>query len=235
MATVMALQTRRWIAPAIAGLLVVFSFSCGNNASLFNPAFVNTLSGTYFPRTPGPGADFILVRAVNETAQNVNFIVTVERREFVLDNNGNPQYDENGNPITRNFLESRELNTFPTGRASELGVLFPCDVSPVLRIGLGETLLPTDAAVFVGGGGPAGAPGFGVPAAGLNPLSLFEGNFNCGDTVIFRAFTNTGVPGNVSIQVFLLPGSEQPFEFRGPNTFVNLQNFLETQVREQGP
>lgn len=214
--------------------VTALNLSCGN-ATLFNPAFVNSLYGTYFPRTPGPGADFVLVRVVNETAQNATFAVTVERRDFVLDDNGDPQYDDNGDPITRDFLERRQLNTFPNGRASELGVLFPCDVSPVIRVGLGKDLLPTDPAVFVGGGGPAGDPGFGVPAEGLNPLDLFAGNFNCGDTIIYRAITSTGVPGNVIVQSFLLPGSEQPSQFNGPNTFVNLQNFLETQVREEGP
>lgn len=209
--------------------------SCGNNATLLNPAFVNTLSGTYYPRTPGPNASFILVRAVNETREVVTFIVTVEKREFVRDENGNPQFDDNDNPITRDVRESRRLTTFPTGRAGELGVVFPCDVSAIIRIGLGENLLPTDAAVFVGGGGPAGAPGFGVPASDLNPLSLAASNFNCGDTVIFRAIESVGVPGGVSVSAFLLPGSEQPSSFQGPNTFVNLEQFLETQVREGGP
>ncbi len=231
----MRFSTMKCLAVVCMSVVTALGLSCGNGGGLLNPAFVNTLYGTYFPRTPGPSADFILVRVVNETTQVATFEVTVERRDFVLDDDGNPQYDDNGDPITRDFLERRELTTFPVGRASELGVLFPCDVSPVIRIGLGENLLPTDAAVFVGGGGPGGAPGFGVPAAGLNPLDLFAGNFNCGDTIIYRAITSTGVPGNVIVQSFLLPGSEQPSLFNGPNTFVNLQNFLETQVREEGP
>lgn len=217
--------------------------SCGNNATLLNPAFVNTLSGTYYPRTPGPNASFVLARAVNETREVVTFIVTVEKRELVRDEDGNPQFLDDGDgdpntvgpPLTVDVLESRRLTTFPTGRAGELGVVFPCDDVAIIRIGLGENLLPTDAAVFVTGGGPAGAPGFGVPASDLNPLSLFAGNFNCGDTVIFRAIESTGVAGGVSVSAFLLPGSEQPSSFQGPNTFVNLEQFLETQVREGGP
>jgi hypothetical protein len=75
-----------------------------------------------------------------------------------------------------------------------------------------------------------------VPAGDLNPLLLEVGNFNCGDTIIFRAFVSTGAVGGVALQSFLLPGSEQPSIFRGPNTFVNLEQFLESQVREdEGP
>ncbi len=80
-----------------------------------------------------------------------------------------------------------------------------------------------------------GAAGFGVSAANLNPLQLFAGNFNCGDTIIFRAFRSTGLAGGVSLQSFLLPGSEQPSVFGGPSTFLNYAELLESQVREEEP
>jgi hypothetical protein len=207
--------------------------ACESAATLFNPAFINTLSGGQVPVTPGPGAAFVLVRVLNETAQTVEFIVTVEREVLVVDEDGNFQVDEEGNFITRPVRRTIPLDTNPDGLATDVGVLLPCDESPVTVIGLGEDLLPTDAAVFVGGGGAGGAEGFGVPVGNLNPLLLEDGNFNCGDTVIFQAYTSTGVAGGVGLQTFLLPGAEQPSVFRGPDTFVNLANFLQSQAPEE--
>ena len=102
-------------------------------------------------------------------------------------------------------------------------------------VGLGENLLPTDAAVFVGGGGVGGAEGFGVPAGDLYPLQLAVGNFNCGDTIIYQAFRTTGIAGGVALQSFLLPGSEQPSSFTGPSTFVNYEEYRESQIRSIEP
>lgn len=208
---------------------------CGGNVSFFNPAFINTLTGEYFPLTPGPSAAFVLVRAVNETEEVIEFIVTIDRDVSDTDDLGNPLIDSSGNFLTHSERETVRLTTFPEGRTHEVGVLFPCRESRLTRVGLGENLLPTDAAVFVGGQGPLGAPGFGVPAADLNPLSLEAGNFMCGDTIIFRAFPSTGVTGGVKVQSFLLPYTEQPSVFRGPDTFQNMEEFLETQVREDEP
>ena len=212
--------------------LLILAAACGSDVRVFNPAFINTLSGGEVPVTPGPGAAFVLVRVVNETNQVVEFIVTIEREVLVVDEQGDFQQDDQGDFITRPERETVRLTTDATGLATELGVLFPCGESPVTAVGLGENLLPTDAAIFVGGEGAGGATGFGVSAGNLNPLLLDVGNFNCGDTVIFRAFVSSGVAGGVALQSFLLPGSEQPSIFNGPDTFVNLEQFLESQVRE---
>ncbi len=217
--------------PAV-GLLAAAG-ACEGTASFFNPAFINTISGGQVPVTPGPGAAFVLVRVLNETAQTVQFIVTIEREVLVRDADGNFQVDEDGNFITTPVRRTIPLDTNPTGLATDVGVLFPCEESPVTIIGLGEDLLPTDAAVFVGGEGAGGAAGFGVPAGDLDPLRLDVGNFNCGDTVIFQAFQSTGVAGGVGLQSYLLPGAEQPSIFRGPDTFVNLAQFLQSQTPEE--
>jgi len=67
-------------------------------------------------------------------------------------------------------------------------------------------------------------------------LQLAVGNFNCGDTIIFRAFLSIGVAGGVGLQVFLLPGSEQPDIFTGPDTIVSLANVLESETPvDEGP
>jgi hypothetical protein len=213
----------------------LFIGACGGNVSIFNSAAVNTFVGGQTPVTPGPAAAFVLVRALNETGQIAEFIITIERDVLVRDDAGNLQVDELGSFITRPERETVRLTTGATGNATDMGVLFSCDESPIKLIGLGEDLLPTNAAVFVGGSGAGGTTGFGVTAGDLNPLSLESGNFNCGDTVIFRAFRSPGVAGGVDLQSFLLPGSEQPSIFTGPSTFSNLAAFLQSQIREDEP
>ena len=216
-------------------ILMLIIPGCGGTLGIFNPAFINTTSGGEFPVTPGPGAAFVFVRGFNETNRVIEFIITIEREVLSMDEQGLFQLDELGNFITQPERETIQLTTFPQGLSNELGVLFPCNVSPVTLVGLGENLLPTDPVIFVGGQGPAGTSGFGVTAPNLNPLSLLAGNFNCGDTIIYRAFTNVGVAGGVGVQTFLLPGTEQPSIFDGPDTFVNFQQFLSSQSGQSGP
>jgi len=206
---------------------------CGAEGAFLNPAFINTFVGGQFPLTPGPGAAFVMVRVVNETQNTAEFTVTIEREDFVLDEDGNRQFDDLGNPITESKRQTVRLQTFATAPANELGILFSCSPSPVDIVGLGENLLPNDPAVFIGGEGGGGTPGAGVTAADVAPLVRTAGNFNCGDTIIFRASPAGGiVDGTVNVQSLLLPGSEQPSEFAGPSTFTNYAQFLESQQRE---
>lgn len=217
------------LAVVLVGLLVW----AGCGAGIFNPAFLNTFVGGQFPVTPGPVADFIMVRGLNQTGLSVEFIVTIEREELILDEFGNPIVNDQNEFVTQSARETVELLTGETGTATDLGVLFPCDRSPVTVVGLGENLLPTDSAAFVGGAGAGGAAGFGVSASGLNPLTLEAGNFACGDTIIFQAFTSVGQPGGVALRAFRLPGNQQPSIFSGPDTFVNYQNLLQSQIPEE--
>lgn len=213
---------------------------CTGTASFLNPSFVNAFQGGQFPVTPGPNAAFVFVRCVNTTQNVVTFFVTAERTQLALDDQGRPQLSETGELITETVVENVELTTEPSGRASEQGYLFECANSTVDRVGLGENLLPGDAAVFIIDPGefdptnPLGAQiGNGIEASsvGVNPLSLAQNNFNCGDTIIFRAFNSTGSAGGVRVETFLLPGSEQPFNV-SRQTFLNYERFLENQVRE---
>ena len=134
-------------AAVVAGL---FAAGCSSTANIFNPTFVNLTSGGVFPLTPGPGADFVLVRVVNETNSNAEFIVTIEREVFQRDGDGNVILDEFGNPLTLSVRETKRLDTLVAAPGNEMGVLFPCSESPINLIGLGENLLPNDAAVFLG-------------------------------------------------------------------------------------
>ena len=164
----MNLKSKVSITGAVAffvACVVLIGGGCGT--SIFSPAFVNQVSGGSFPLTPGPGAAFVLVRGVNDTGQTAEFIVTIDRLVIETDENGNFLFDqETGEPITREERETKRLLTQPAGLGNDLGVLFECGQFPVIRIGLGEDLLPTDAAVFVGGsGGLAGRRGSAFPRA----------------------------------------------------------------------
>lgn len=204
----------------------------GGCGSIFNPAFANTFFGGQFPLTPGPAASAIMVRVINETALNAEFVVTIEKSVIQRDENGNPIVDENNNVLLRPVRRTVSLNTLAVEPANELGVLFSCLEEPLDIIGLGETLQPSDIAVFVGGTGTGGGGGFGIPAASINPLVRQLGNFACGDTVIFRALEAPGETGGVAVESLLLPGFEQPESFEGPNTFLNWENFIQSQTRE---
>ncbi len=234
--TVLTARPKGTLAQRVSTALRVLGFTtllvgsgCGD---LFSPAARNTFVGGFVPVTPGPIAPFVFVRAVNKTDQVVEFIVTIEKEILVRDDAGNFVTDDNGVFLTQPKRQTVRLTTFPGGLSSELGVVFDCSLEPVTLIGLGENLLPTDAAVFVGGSGPASTGGFGVTAEGLNPLSLAAGNFTCGDTLIFTAFQSVGTPGGVLLRSDRLSGATQPGTFAGPSTFENLAAFFESQVRE---
>src|SRR3989304_1857925 len=115
--------------------LLTLAAACTDSVRLFNPAFINTLSGGELPVAPGPGAAFVLVRVVNETNQVVEFIVTIEREVLVVDEQGDFQQDDQGDFITRPERETVRLTTDATGLATELGGLFPCGESPVAAVG----------------------------------------------------------------------------------------------------
>ena len=80
--------------------LAFLSSGCGIDAPLLNPAFINTFTGEVFPRTPGPNAGFVLVQAVNETPETLEFIVTIDRDVLDIDDDGNPLLDANGEFLT---------------------------------------------------------------------------------------------------------------------------------------
>ncbi len=215
---------------------LLLTTACGSG--VFSPNFVSATTGGAVPVTPGPRADFVFVRCINgietnnQTQVESVFIVTIEREVVVLDPSGNPTLDEQGNAVTRAVLEDPiRLRATSNTDLDEIGTLFPCSESAINRVGLGESLLQGDTAVIVGGQGVGGAGGTGISAASLPPLSRLTSppNFQCGDTVVFRAITDNRVAGGVRLQSFLLPGSEQPDQFTGPNTFVNFQSFIESQ------
>lgn len=215
-----------------AAFVLAFSSALGG-CGVFNPQFRSTITGGEVPRTPGPNGAFVLALGENETNRTVEFIITIERNVLDLDDNGAAQFDEDGRFLVRPVRETVRICTPPSGGGQRLGTLFACGEEPVTLLGLGANLLPTDRHVLVGGDCSSSAPGTGITVPNHNPLQLSTGNFNCGDTVIFQALADSSVAGGITVKILLLPGSEQPGSFAGPNTFANLTEFLDAQRREQ--
>jgi len=206
---------RLFLAAGVAGVLA--TGGCGESATVLNPAFVNYTRGGVVPLTPGEPSSFVLVRAVNRTQNPIEFIVTVER-EVVVDSSA----DDAGTTIETSTFR---LQTFPGGLTSEIGILLDC---PTLRVGLGENLdFPLEEpGLFIGTTAGDIVTGYGVPG-GVYPLDTLAGNYVCGDTLVFEARVEVGVPGNVRVFSFVLPAATQPTTFSGPDTFNNSRILLE--------
>jgi hypothetical protein len=191
---------------------------CNSRARLLNSSFVNFTSGGIVPLAPGSPSGFILVRVVNNTADPIEFVVTVEREV---------QASQGNNIVTQTTRETQRLITFPVGKSNEQGVLFDC---PVTRVGLGENLNnpTTEPALFIGAVA-GGIAGFGIPG-NVNPLDARVGNFTCGDTIIFQANTQAGTVGGVEARSYVLSASSQPSQHQ-IDTFNNARRFLEEQQR----
>ena len=90
-----------------AAVLIASVVGCGENVSFLNPTFLNTLEGGQFPISPGPGADFVLVRVKNSTINTpISFTVTAEITRAARDENGDIQLNEFGDVVTEMVLES---------------------------------------------------------------------------------------------------------------------------------
>ncbi len=199
--------------------------SCGADAALLlNPSFVNQLEGgVLFPLAPRPESQLIFIRGNNATTEPITFLVTVERSVTVTDGAG-------GGTITQ--ADTTEIFTEPGNNSNEAGVLFPCDGdNQISRIGLGRNLNQptTDAGLFVGGFDDV-VPGFGVPG-NINPLSFLDGDFECGDTLIFRAIQSVNQPGGFRVQAFIIPWENQP-DNTTRDTFGVANDFLQSRPTE---
>lgn len=226
-----------WLGASMGlGVLV----GCG---MIFNGAFLNSLNpGEVYPLTPGPRAAFVFVRVLDsvpddpdvEGITGIEFVVTAEKTVVSRDDDGNPIYDTDGKVVTEIQLETVRLQTRSQKLANENGHAFACSEEAIERVGLGENLLPTDSGAFINSGTQQIA-GFGIPAS-VAPLSRTEGDvFSCGDTIIFRAIGASSVPGGVQIESFLLPYSNQPGNFSGPDTFGNLEDVIDQLNSRENP
>ncbi len=210
------LKTPTFPCVMVAGMiLVVTAGGCGD-PTLLNPAFVNATQGTLFPVAPTPENGLVLIRGVNTTTESVSFLVTIERSTVVSD-------DVGGGASA--YSETTELFTTPGAQSNEAGALFECTPSnPIARIGLGENLNrpATEPGLFVGGANDI-IQGFGVPP-NINPLSQEQNDFQCGDTIIFRALESNNAPGGFKVEAFVIPFETQGETVR--DTFGVASDFL---------
>jgi hypothetical protein len=206
--------------------LVAGGLGCTSAGAFLNPSFLNYATGGVIPLTPGPQSGFVLVRARNNTQDAIEFIVTVEREVEVIPD---PGVDA---PVTTAIeQQTYRLITIPDNLANDVGILFDC---PVSRVGLGENIdrPAEEPGLFIGTDAGGFIQGFGVPG-NVNPLDAGEGNFACGDTVIFQASTSVGAVGNVSVTTFVLPAENQPAEVIGPDTFNNARSLVDQFAPEE--
>ncbi len=190
---------------------------------IFNPAFVNQFEGGLFPFVPGRKNDLLLIRTVNTTNVTMRFLVTIERTRILSSG-------PDGGAI--NESETTELFTIPGSKSNESGTLFDCSAeNPISRIGLGENINrpDTEPGIFVGGVGDI-EQGFGVPP-NINPLSRDAGDFKCGDTVVFEAFTSANAPGGFKVRAFVLDADTQPINTTR-DTFTAAAEFLRDRPTE---
>jgi hypothetical protein len=205
-------------------VVLVTVLGCGNNAALFlNPAFVNSIQGGLFPLVPRPETNLILIRANNSTTERLTFLITIER---------STAFSTGGPDGTVTNSETIEVFTEPGAQSNEAGVLFECSAdNPITRIGLGRDLNQpqVDAGLFVGGFNDV-VPGFGVPG-NINPLSILAGDYECGDTIIFRALQSINQPGGFRVEPFRLSWRTQAAE-SARNTFGVAGGFLNNRPEE---
>ncbi|MCP4590312.1 MAG: hypothetical protein GY842_06190 [bacterium] len=200
----------------VAMTVIAACVGCGDNATFLSPSFINYAVGGIVPLVPGADSGFILVRVVNNTPNNIRFVVTAEREVTTI--------GDDGVETVSLETETVRLQTFPANLANESGILFNC---PVRRVGLGENIdFPTsDPGLFIGAI-PGENEGFGVPGY-TNPLSAQAGNFACGDTLIFETSVQAGTVGNVRVLPYILDAGEQPDQVTGPDTFGNARTVIE--------
>jgi hypothetical protein len=220
----MRMKKRRALV-ALVGL-VAGGLGCTSVGAFLNPSFLNYATGGVIPLTPGAQSGFVLVRARNNTADAIEFIVTVEREVEVV-----PDPGVDAPVTTTTESQTFRIITIPDNLANDVGILFDC---PVTRVGLGEDIdrPAEEPGLFIGTEAGGFIQGFGVPG-NLNPLDARVGNFACGDTVVFEASTSVGTVGNVSVASFVLPAESQPAEVIGPDTFNNARSLVDQFAPEE--
>lgn len=70
-------------------LLCLGSVACNSEATLFNDAFLNLVAGGQVPIAPGPDAGYIMVFVNNSTDQSIEWVVTAESEEIIVNLDGN--------------------------------------------------------------------------------------------------------------------------------------------------
>jgi len=166
-----------------------------------NPVFVNQLTGgSVTPLAPGDQAH-VLFHVVNDTDFDIDVYYGVDAPAWSA---------------------APGLHFFrPVQAGTERGVVIPC---PVNEIGLGSLTDPAQAALdfTVPEGGK-----ISVPASAF-PFTLVNGvDYVCGDAVLITIINARNSPFMVTVVPSRIAGSTQTGPFSGPDTFANLDRFLQ--------
>ena len=62
--------------------------SCSQEASVFNQSFTNLILGGQVPIAPGPNAGYVEVLAINSSSQSIEWVVTAESEEIIVNLDG---------------------------------------------------------------------------------------------------------------------------------------------------
>lgn len=114
--------------PAILALLVgVVVGACSPpEVTLFNQSFLNLFTGSIVPIAPGPDSGYVMVMVVNNTANSIEFVVTAEQEEILVN------LDSFGNFLSlgeSRLLEARTVDLVTDVDAPTLAIVF--DQTPV--------------------------------------------------------------------------------------------------------
>lgn len=109
---------------------------CGGPATFFSESFLNRLGGGFVPIVPGPEAGYVMVFVVNNTTdRSVEFVVTAEQEEIVV------QLDANGNMIgfePARTLEQRTVDLLTDVDSPTLAIVFDHSAADFPPVGPGE-------------------------------------------------------------------------------------------------
>lgn len=70
-------------------LLCLSPIACSSEATLFSDAFLGLVSGGQVPIAPGPDVGYIMVFVNNSTDQSIEWVVTAETEEIIVNLDGN--------------------------------------------------------------------------------------------------------------------------------------------------
>lgn len=99
---------------------------CNPDVTFFNQSFLGTIAGSTVPIAPGPEPGYVMVLGLNSTNQSVQFVVTAESEEIIvnLDGNGGVVSSEQARE-----LEPETVNLLTDVDSPSLAIVF--DSSPV--------------------------------------------------------------------------------------------------------
>jgi hypothetical protein len=122
---------RKWVLPAYA-MVSLGLLACGANAPVFNPDFVNEVTGNLFPLTPGPVPGYVMVMGYNSSDSSIEYVVTAETEEILV--TLDPDDPGTVTDFTTEILDPATTCLFTDAQANTLGTVFnntPVDWAPV--------------------------------------------------------------------------------------------------------